>query len=192
MNDFKRGRKKKKITYTATLEGRSRAEGALVRLGFGSKANFAKSILISRSTVTKFFGGKSIQLDSFQRICQELQLSDWKEIAGITQRERLNRPECSSLNLEQESGQEPTPCDRQVSVIDRQSGTIKLDIVLRGDINSAPNLKIIESILREYSGDTIKITLQTAEIWTFSKINKVTKDLSGLNPSLFQKLSYNI
>ena len=89
MNDINRSRKKQKITYTATPEGIERAERALKRSGFGSKSNFAESVLISRSTVTKFFGQKPIQLDSFQKICQELKLSDWKEIAGIKKEERL-------------------------------------------------------------------------------------------------------
>ncbi len=163
MNDCNRGRKKKKITYTATLEGIDRAEKALERMGFGSKSNFAKSILISRSTITKFFGKKPIQLDSFKRICEELQLSNWKEIAGISEIEkqeglkRLEINDCISSNLKEESEPEQPTLRRQVSVIDKQSGTKKLDIVLLGDINSAPNFKIIQSILREHSGDTITI-----------------------------------
>ena len=72
MNDTSEGAKKRKITYTATAEGVERAEKALARRGFGSKTNFATSILMSRSTVTKFFGRKPIQLDSFQRICEKL------------------------------------------------------------------------------------------------------------------------
>ena len=81
----------KRITYTATSEGRSRADKALKSRGFGSKTNFAKSILIGRSTVTKFFGGKPIQLDCFQSICKELNL-DWTEIAGIQTGEGDDEP----------------------------------------------------------------------------------------------------
>lgn len=159
MNNTTRSRKKKKITYTATPEGIKRAELALSRLGFGSKSNFAISILVSRSTVTKFFGGKPVQSNYFQHICQKLLLSDWKEIAGIKKEEKEERLEISYSgisNLNEQAEQAQTPC-RQVSVIDRQSGSIKLDMVLRGDINSVQNLKIIESILRENSGDTIQI-----------------------------------
>ena len=89
---------KKKITYTATIEGLERAEKALKRLGFGSKSNFAKSILVSRTTVTKFFAGKPIQFDSFQKICQELQLSDWKDIAGIKKEDIQIKSESSELS----------------------------------------------------------------------------------------------
>jgi hypothetical protein len=55
MTNSNSGRKRKKITYTASIEGIKKAENALIRLGFESKINFAKSQLLSRSTVTKFF-----------------------------------------------------------------------------------------------------------------------------------------
>ncbi len=159
MNDTNLSERKPKITYTTTTEGIERAEQALKMLGFGSKSNFAKSILVSRTTVTKFFAGKPIQFDSFQRICEELQLSDWEAIAGIKQEEKLKQLEIddfSSPNLHEEMEQVET-LYRKVTVRDGQSKTIKLDLVLRGDIKSDLNLKIIESILREHSGDTIQI-----------------------------------
>ena len=46
-------KKKNKITVAASPRGLEKAEKALIRLGFGSKTNFAKSKLISRSTVTE-------------------------------------------------------------------------------------------------------------------------------------------
>jgi hypothetical protein len=63
-------RKKKKITITASSEGVEIAQKALIRLGFDSKINFAKSQLLARSTVTKFFQCQPIQADSFKKICQ--------------------------------------------------------------------------------------------------------------------------
>ncbi|NEQ87655.1 MAG: pentapeptide repeat-containing protein [Moorea sp. SIO2I5] len=128
------------------------------RLGFESKSNLAKSQLIGRSTVTKFFQSKPIQLDSFKRICQALKL-DWREIAGIAeenQSERLTRNDGSSLELLEgvEQGQAPR---RKVTVIDKQSKTIKASIVLEGDIDSVENFKFIQSIVRNYSGDSINI-----------------------------------
>jgi hypothetical protein len=48
-------RKKKKITIPASSEGVKIAENALKRLGFDSKINFAKSQLLSRRTITRFF-----------------------------------------------------------------------------------------------------------------------------------------
>ncbi|MGL6342923.1 MAG: pentapeptide repeat-containing protein [Waterburya sp.] len=78
-----RERTNNRITYAATTEGIERAKKALKRQGFASKTKFAEVIKVSRSTVNKFFGGGSIELDYFKRICNELQLSDWKEIADI-------------------------------------------------------------------------------------------------------------
>ncbi|AOW98657.1 hypothetical protein BJP34_03640 [Moorena producens PAL-8-15-08-1] len=143
---------------TASSKGIEKAEKALIRLGFDSKSNFAKSQRLSRSTVTKFFNFKSIQLDSLKRICQALTL-DWKEIAGIAEEnpsQPLTRNESSSLELVEgvEQGQAPR---RKVTVIDKQSETIKAVIILEGDIDSVKNLKFIQSILRDYSGDSINI-----------------------------------
>jgi len=73
-------RKKKKITIPASSEGVKIAENALKKLGFDSKINFAKSQLLSRRTITKFFQCRLIQLYSFKKICQELKL-DWTKIA---------------------------------------------------------------------------------------------------------------
>ncbi|MUG92791.1 pentapeptide repeat-containing protein [Scytonema sp. UIC 10036] len=117
----------------------------MIRLGFDSKANFAKSQLLSRSTVTKFFQREPIQRDSFERICEKLTLN-WKEVADILEEE-----------LGTNEGEEQVQTVRRVTVIDEQSQTVKAALVLNGDINSVSNLKIIESILREYSGSTIKI-----------------------------------
>ncbi|WP_321170079.1 pentapeptide repeat-containing protein [Mastigocoleus testarum] len=158
MTDSSRGGKKKKITYTASEEGVEKAEKALMRLGFGSKSNFAKSQLLSRTTVTKFFNRQPIQLDSFKRICDALKLSNWKEIAGIIEEApgSLTIRNCNtSATLE---GEEVQTISRQVTVIDRQNGTTKVVITLKGDINSVSSGQILQSILREYSGDTIKIT----------------------------------
>ncbi|WP_424101727.1 pentapeptide repeat-containing protein [Moorena producens] len=108
--------------------------------------------------MTKFFNFQSIQLDSFKRICQALTL-DWKEIAGIAEEnpsQPLTRNESSSLELVEgvEQGQAPR---REVTVIDKQSKTTKVSIVLKGDIDSVQNLEFLQSILRAYSGDSINI-----------------------------------
>ena len=50
---------------------------ALIRLGFESKSNFAKHHL-SRTTVTKFFQGQPISIDSLKKICRELELN-WED-----------------------------------------------------------------------------------------------------------------
>ncbi|AOY84499.2 pentapeptide repeat-containing protein [Moorena producens JHB] len=155
LTEVKRNRK---LTITASSKSIEKAEKALIRLGFESKSNFAKSQLIGRTTVTKFFQSKPIQLDSFKRICQALKL-DWREIAGIADENRLKpltRNDSSSSELVEgvEQGQAPR---REVTVIDKQSKTIKASIVLEGDIDSVKNLEFIQSILRAYSGDSINI-----------------------------------
>jgi hypothetical protein len=47
---------------------------------------------------------------------------------------------------------------RQVTVIDKKTNTIKAEIKLIGDINSFGDSSRVEFILREFAGDTIKIT----------------------------------
>ncbi|WP_445636829.1 TRADD-like N-terminal domain-containing protein [Nostoc sp. DSM 114161] len=152
--------KKKKITYTASPEAINIAEMALKRLGFGSKANFANSQLLARTTVTKFFQGQPIQLQSFKRICEALKL-DWREIALIPeeQLERLKEKDCTNSNTNEEV-EKIQPLCRQVTVIDKQSKTRKAVIILKGDINSINNdlLVSLKLILENFSGDTIVIT----------------------------------
>ena len=69
--------KKKRITVTASCQCIKKAEMALIRLGFESKSNFAKHHL-SRTTVTKFFQGQPISIDSLKKICRELELN-WED-----------------------------------------------------------------------------------------------------------------
>lgn len=158
MTDCSPVKKNKKVTITASSNGMEKAKKALIRLGFESQSDFAKSQFIGRTTVTKFFNFKPIQLDSFKRICDGLKL-DWREIAGIAEENRsepLTRNDGSSSELleEVEQGQAPR---REVTVIDKQSQTIKAVIVLEGDLDSVQNPKFIELILQEYSGDSINI-----------------------------------
>ncbi|NET67068.1 MAG: hypothetical protein F6K63_22830 [Moorea sp. SIO1G6] len=47
---------------------------------------------------------------------------------------------------------------RKVTVVDRETETIKASMVLEGDIDSSQNLKVIKSMLRDYPGDTITIS----------------------------------
>ncbi len=158
MTNQSRAGKKKKFTITASEEGVEIAEKALLRLGFESKSNFAKSQLISRSVVTKFFNHQPIQLDTFKRICDALKLN-WRELAGLEdeqQQKQVKRQDCSSLETQEEVGSVQT-LHRLVTVIDQQNGTAKAEIILKGDINSVDNLQTLQLILQQYSGDTIKI-----------------------------------
>ena len=154
-------RKKKKITIPASSEGVKIAENALKRLGFDSKINFAKSQLLSRRTITKFFQCRLIQLDSFKKICQELKL-DWTKIAGISEGKHSKIPgKTDCLNPDINEGGEKMLTQtfyRQVTVRDEKTHTIKAKIKWIGDIKSCESLSRVEWNLRKYSGDTIKIT----------------------------------
>jgi DNA-binding Xre family transcriptional regulator len=77
MKSHNNDQKKKRITVTASCQCIKKAEMALIRLGFESKSNFAKYHL-SRTTVTKFFQGQPISVDSLKRICKELELN-WED-----------------------------------------------------------------------------------------------------------------
>ncbi|HLP87535.1 MAG TPA: pentapeptide repeat-containing protein [Nostocaceae cyanobacterium] len=153
-------KKKTKITYTASKQGVERAKKALQRLGFDSQDSFAKSIYLSRSTLTKFLYHRPIQLDSFKRICEALELN-WQEIIAIDQEQELSRmsqiDHFEELNINQEDGIVPRLI-REVIVKDTQNLRTKLTITLKGEIDEVQDPKIIQSILREYSGDTIEIT----------------------------------
>ncbi|OCQ96999.1 hypothetical protein BCD64_15540 [Nostoc sp. MBR 210] len=137
------GREKRKTTITTKPEGIERVEISLKAYKFDSKTDFAKSQLLSRSVVTKFFECQPIQIDSFTRICEGLRL-DWQAIAGVTS-EELAIISDTSEDIEQIER-------REIEIEEKQ-----VVIVFQGDINSVENLTILQSILREYAGFTIKI-----------------------------------
>src|SRR6476620_8761861 len=125
MTDSSLARKKKKITYTASTQGIEKAANALRRLGFDSISNFAKSQFIGRSTVTKFFQGQPIQLDSFKRICKALKLN-WEKIADLIEEtsEYLEINTYSSLDND-EGVETVQTLRRKLTVIDKESKLIK-------------------------------------------------------------------
>jgi uncharacterized protein YjbI with pentapeptide repeats/DNA-binding Xre family transcriptional regulator len=158
MTDSSLPKKRKKVTFTASKLGIEKAENALKRLGFESKINFAKSQLISRSTVTKFFQCEPVQLDSFKKICAALTLN-WSEIAGMIEAEEREYSLVLDRNISdvtKEMGNMQI-LSRQITVVDRTSEKIKAVITLQGDIDSVDNWKIFQSVLRQYSGSSINI-----------------------------------
>ena len=163
MTNPPRNNPKKKLTIVASEKGLETAEKALIRLGFDSKSNFAKSQNIARNTVSKFFNQKPIQLDTFKIICQKLTLN-WRKVAGIEEEKpkqsNVSDDSCSEMN---DGGGEPVQsipgCERRrVTVIDEAARITKLDIILTGNINSVDNFELIQSIIKQYSGNTITIT----------------------------------
>ncbi|OUC12593.1 MAG: hypothetical protein B0A82_21820 [Alkalinema sp. CACIAM 70d] len=137
----------------------------MCRLGFESKVAFAKSLLMGKSTVDKFFAQQPIQLDSFQRICEGLQIEDWRSVAELTpileqteaEIEQSHSPQAatnSSSNFH--SAHE---ISRVVTVEDRETGEIQAEIILEGDLVSVESnfATSLEVILRSKVGSTITI-----------------------------------
>nr|MBW4490435.1 pentapeptide repeat-containing protein [Trichocoleus desertorum ATA4-8-CV12] len=156
---------RKRLTVIASPEGIKKAEKALIRLGFESKANFAKAQLISRNAVTNFFQRHSIQADTFKRICSGLQLN-WEEILEtkatdeMVEIQRAGQPEALKLGSSTTIQEEKTMATvlRQVTVVDQHNET-KAVIVLEGDIASVDaNFRTtIEAVLKIYVGATIRV-----------------------------------
>ena len=154
-------KKKSRITITASSEGVKIAENALIGLGFNSKSDFAKSRLLGRNTVTNFFQRQPpIQLDSFKKICQELEL-DWRRIADFSQKKQSQIPgitDCINPDINEGVEKMLTPTFYlQVTLIDKKANTLKAEMKLIGDIKSLEDVSSVELNLREISGDTIKI-----------------------------------
>jgi uncharacterized protein YjbI with pentapeptide repeats len=155
-------KKKTRITITASSEGVKIAEKALIGLGFNSKSDFAKTCFLGRNTVTNFFQRQPpIQLDSFKKICQELEL-DWRRIADLSEEKPSQIPgrtDCINPDINEGVEKVLTPTFyREVTVIDKKTNRIKAEIKLIGDINSFGDSSRVEFILREFAGDTIEIT----------------------------------
>lgn len=158
MTDSSPCRKKKKLTIAASKKGLETSEKALIRLGFGSKSNFATSISLSRSTVTKFFTQSPIMYDSFKLICDSLQLK-WEEILETPEESINSQPIERQLNpSSDEEGVKNKMLVRQVNVVEKTSQRTKTVITLKGDIDSISNIQVIAAILKEHGGDTIQIT----------------------------------
>lgn len=160
MTTDKTDTKRKRITITLSEKGKHRAELALRRMGFMSKSNLAEASFLSRSTVSKFFALKPISLDSFQMICDVLNIN-WQEVAELEDEKTLtfksNKQNSLSLEREKELNVSEKPI-RQVKVIDSDTEEIKVSITLQGDLNSVANINVITAILKEHSGNTIEIT----------------------------------
>ena len=150
------------MTISASPEGVKIAENTLIGLGFNSKSDFAKTCFLGRNTVTNFFQRQPpIQLDSFKKICQELEL-DWRRIADLSEEKPSQIPgrtDCINPDINEGVEKVLTPTFyREVTVIDKKTKRIKAEIKLIGDINSFGDSSRVEFILREFAGDTIEIT----------------------------------
>jgi transcriptional regulator with XRE-family HTH domain len=145
-------------TLTASAEVRKKAKTALLRLGYTQQV-LADFLKLSRSTVSKFFTGKPIRVDGYKQICDELGLN-WEDCLPREQpivRSQTDFFCIAVTDQEEKTMQTLHRQSRQIIVIDRQNKTQKAEIVLTGDVDSVENLKILEEILRQHSGDTILI-----------------------------------
>ena len=145
--------KKKRMTITASSELIERAEKALIRLGYESKSNFGHKVT-SRSTVTKFFNGESIEISRFKTICEALTLN-WQDFLPTEQPVEMSSDYCCISKTNQEEVTMKT-LHRTITVMDSETQIIKVVITLEGDINSVEKVNL-QALLRENSGDTIVI-----------------------------------
>ncbi len=146
-------------TYTATAEGIEKAEKALNTLGFASQILFAKSINVARNIVTKFFNTSSgIQPDTFQRICQHLNLN-WEEIAGIKPEKEPQPSTTQEPNKTKlpENQTKETIKKTQITLLNKQEQTIKANITFKSIFSSKEDTEICANILKDYSGNPVKI-----------------------------------
>ena len=126
-----RERTNSRITYAATAEGREKAEQALRRQGIASKLSFAELCGLSRSTITKFFSRKPIELDGFQKICDELELLDWKEIADL-----------KSSNTNGKVEPEPNSCHQTID--DDKKVNFKINV----SVDKKNKVKLLNSLIQ--------------------------------------------
>jgi predicted NACHT family NTPase len=164
---------KKRLLFTATPQGIETAKKALVRLGLGTKTNFANAKRLSRTTVTKFFNRKPIQLDSLQRICEELTLP-WREIIDLS--------ENTELEL---STQEQSSSSSQSSISD-------IDALVR-EVRSHCNEAILDSYskIRLPDDTRIDVDLLYVDVYVLEKLSsKRYASISGLLEGVEQREDY--
>jgi transcriptional regulator with XRE-family HTH domain len=145
-------------TLRASAEVIKKAKTALLGLGYTQQV-LADFLELSRSTVSKFFNGSPIRVDGYKKICDELGLN-WEDCLPIEQTIATSQTDfcCIAVTVQEEKTMQTLHRQsRQITVIDRQNKTQKAEIVLTGDVDSVENLKILEEILRQHSGNTIVI-----------------------------------
>jgi uncharacterized protein YjbI with pentapeptide repeats len=98
-----------------------------------------------------------IQFDSLQRICKKLDL-DWQKIIGLDSNS-------SSRLIIKINSKSSEMCDKEtvkntqrtIIIKDNDTKNIKAILTLVGDLESLPNLNIVQTILKEYVGSSIEI-----------------------------------
>ena len=155
-------RRRKRILITASIKGVERAHGILKRQGISSMSAFAKPRFLGKSSVDKFFSHQPIQADTFIKICEGLDVKDWRELAELepvldqskkgTQVRILQG--CSS-----QDSHEVGESFRRVTVLS-PIGKVKIELMFEGSIEAvtADVQRLIEACMKNAAGDTIQIT----------------------------------
>ena len=156
--------KRKRVLIPASINGVKRAEKIRVRLGFASLTAFAKSHRLGKSSVDRFFNCQPIQVDTFIKICEGLEVKDWRELAELEpvldQVEKATPARLLQACLAQDS-HKIRETDRQViTARDQVSGEVKAEVTLDGDFDTtdATYKSTIEVFLKMYAGDSIQVT----------------------------------
>ena len=154
--------KRKRFLITASIKGVERAEDILKRRGFSSISAFAKAQLLGKSSVDKFLRRQPIQADTFIKICEGLEVKDWKELSELdpvlAQVEKVTQPQQLQGCLAQNSRQFRESF-RQVTVLN-PIGEVKVELTFEGSIEAvtADVQRLIEACMKNAGGDTIRIT----------------------------------
>ena len=172
-----KGKPRKKLTYVASDDGLQQAEVALAKY-FGSKQELAFASNLSRSTIQKFFRQSPISYDSFVQICEALELSDWKIIAGLNVQEE-------QIKINNNSSEESSDALHNL--------TLDLDVLEKYANDYKKNngfLKVLE-MRREGSLDDIYINVNFKgdTLACYSTINDIEKLFRQRNYQDYNRIS---
>ena len=154
--------KRKRILITASIKGVERAQGILKREGIPSISAFAKAYLLAKSSVDKFFSQQPIQPDTFIKICEGLDVKDWREFAELEPVLAQCEQETQARTLQGclvQNSREVGESFRRVTVLS-PIGEVKTEITFEGSIETvtADIRLMMELCMRNAGGDTIRIT----------------------------------
>ena len=154
--------KRKRFLITASIKGVERAEDILKRRGVSSISAFAKAQILGKSSVDKFLSRQPIQADTFIKICEGLEVKDWRELAELEpvleQCKQATQAQKLQGCLAQDS-REVGESFRRVSVLN-PIGEVKIELIFEGSIEVVTSgvQGMIEACMKNAGGDTIRIT----------------------------------
>jgi hypothetical protein len=154
--------KRNRFLITASIKGVERAEAILKSRGFSSISAFAKAQLLGKSSGDKFLSRQPILPDTFIKICEGLEVKDWKELAELepllAQAEKVTQTQELQGSLAKDS-REVGESFRRVTVLN-PIGEVKIKLTFEGSIEAvtADVQRLIEACMKNAGGDTIRIT----------------------------------